>query len=183
VDRVVSVAGARFCAEEDLGVVVEKEMLPLDALRIEDDLDCVPFLPPWACALGDKLWLTNEHARGMSMSMSMSSDDVSGEGGGSFLSTMQHASTKYIPQSVFLQRGHELSWTDSVYTNVRLLETIMNENTVHRIKSHRDKLANFASELKSSASSQDLKSKSGMKEGREPPSISECAKNETIKKR
>lgn len=61
VKRIISIAGARFLDTRD----IEKAtlLLPKDNLRVEDDLDIVTYLPPWASPLGDKLWLTNDHVR------------------------------------------------------------------------------------------------------------------------
>lgn len=61
VKRVISVAGARFIDARDVDKAVA--FIPKDNLRVEDDLDIVTYLPPWASSVGDKLWLTNEHVR------------------------------------------------------------------------------------------------------------------------
>ena len=125
VQKVLSVAGARFCAKEDVKIA-NKLLHRVDALRIEDDLDCVPLLPPWANAVGDRLWFTDD--------TSSSVEDPK-------------TSVKYIPREIYLEKEHELSWTDNVFTNLRLLETIMSENVTHRISSHREKLAKLRDSL------------------------------------
>lgn len=120
VQRVISVAGARFCARKDISVA--STLLPNDTLRIEDDLDCVPFLPPWASSVGDKLWLTNirhDFALGF------------------------ESAVKYIPRTAYLEGGgNDLSWTDDIFTNLRLPEALGMQNTTHRLRSHRKKLLN-----------------------------------------
>lgn len=120
VQKVTAIAGARFCSFDDLEKATA--LLPRDAIRIEDDLDCVPFLPPWACSTGDKLWLTNETNRG------------SGE---------MKTSIKYIPRSVFLEKDGQLLWTDDVFMNLRLPEALRVQNVSHRIRSYRAKLSNL----------------------------------------
>jgi hypothetical protein len=120
VQRVISVAGARFCAKKD--VLVASSLLPNDTLRIEDDLDCVPFLPPWARSVGDKVWLTN----------------IRDKVGSGFKTAV-----KYIPRRAYLEGGNNyLSWTDDVFTNLRLPEALGMQNTTHRLRSHRMKLLN-----------------------------------------
>ena len=118
VEKVTSIAGARFCAFDDLEKA--NNLLPRDALRIEDDLDCVPFFPPWASSPGDKLWLTHETGQ------------IFGK---------PKTSVKYIPRSVYLEKGSELRWTDDVYLNLRLFEALKVQNVSHRIKSYRQKLS------------------------------------------
>lgn len=61
VKRIISVAGARFLDRRDIDKAIM--LIPKDNLRVEDDLDIVTHIPPWASAVGDKLWLTNEHVR------------------------------------------------------------------------------------------------------------------------
>jgi len=124
VTKVVSVAGARFCGKDD--VAMANELLPNDCLRIEDDLDCVPFLPPWASSAGDKLWFVNDTSTSLEK---------------------PETSVKYIPSSICLDKEHGLSWSEDVYTNLRLPETIMSETTTHRISSHRAKLADLINSL------------------------------------
>jgi len=126
VQRVISVAGARFCAKKD--VLAASSLLPNDTLRIEDDLDCVPFLPPWASSVGDKLWLTN----------------IRNDIGSGF-----KLAAKYIPRKVYLESGNELSWTDDVFTNLRLPEALGVQNTTHRLRSHRMKLLNGLEQIDS----------------------------------
>ena len=115
VKSVLSVAGARYVAEED--VQKAKAYLPKDSLRIEDDLDCVPFLPPWAASLGDRLWITNVGNR---------------------------ASVKFI---AFDEHDQHLEWTDDVFTNLRLPEALMKQSETHRIRSYLDKLSTIQNDL------------------------------------
>eukprot|EP00979_Chaetoceros_neogracilis_P007728 scaffold1647_cov232-Chaetoceros_neogracile.AAC.10 len=120
VEKVTSIAGTRFCAFDDLEKA--NKLLPRDALRIEDDLDCVPFLPPWASSAGDKLWFTHD---------------------GSQIFGRPQTSVKYIPRSVYLQKQHQLSWTDNIYLNLRLPEALKEQNISHRIRSYRQKLSSL----------------------------------------
>jgi len=124
VEKVTSIAGARFCSFHDLEKA--NALLPRDAIRIEDDLDCVPFFPPWACSTGDKLWFTNDTNRGL------------GE---------MKTSAKYIPRSVYLEKDSQLLWTDDVFMNLRLPEALRVQNVSHRIRSYRAKLSNLFGNL------------------------------------
>jgi hypothetical protein len=56
--KVTTVAAPRFCTQE--GVTKLTALLPPDTLRIEDDCDVVPLLPPFAHHVGDKLWLVHK---------------------------------------------------------------------------------------------------------------------------
>ena len=55
--KLTTVAAPRFCNAS--GVPILSKLLPPDTLRIEDDRDIVPFLPPFGCHLGDLLWLVD----------------------------------------------------------------------------------------------------------------------------
>jgi hypothetical protein len=57
--RVTSVAAPRFCATR-AGASIVESLLPTDNLRIENDTDCVPFLPPFGHNVGNKLYLIDE---------------------------------------------------------------------------------------------------------------------------
>ena len=54
--RVTSVGAPRFCASASSAAVL-LSMLPNDTLRIENDTDVVPLLPPFGHHVGNKLWL------------------------------------------------------------------------------------------------------------------------------
>jgi hypothetical protein len=122
--RSTAIAGARFCHEDCIERA--EELLPEDTLRIEDDMDGVPFLPPWAHSVGPKLWLASC-------------------GNGAHFSY-------YIPKnncqrtSPFKEK--ELSWVDSFWTNCRLFETIASVYTTHRIPSHTHRIRELADEIR-----------------------------------
>jgi hypothetical protein len=54
--RVTTAGAPRFCATEADAAHLLRQ-LPSDYLRIEQELDFVPFLPPFGAHAGDKLWL------------------------------------------------------------------------------------------------------------------------------
>lgn len=56
--KLTTVAAPRFCNASSVHVL--KTLIPKDTLRIEDDVDMVPFLPPFGHSLGDKLWLVDK---------------------------------------------------------------------------------------------------------------------------
>ena len=134
VTKVTAIAGARFCDPKD--VYNANNLLPKDALRIEDDLDIVPFLPPWASALGDKLWLVNDVHNKESDLANVSS----------LSSTMYKP--KYISRSALLDNNNPLHWVDNSWTNIRVPETIRVQNKSHRITSHRSKLQLLIEDLR-----------------------------------
>ncbi len=131
VSKVTAVAGARFCDPKD--VLVANDLLPNDALRIEDDLDGVPFLPPWASGIGDKLWLVNK-CDNMIGSSSLPKESA----------TLYQP--KYVPREVLvLAHGNDndrqtLKWIDDCWTNIRIPEIVRVINRTHRISSHKEKL-------------------------------------------
>jgi hypothetical protein len=59
--RVTTVGEPRFCAQ-DADAERLLELLPKDHLRVENDQDFVPFLPPFGSHIGNKLWLINNHS-------------------------------------------------------------------------------------------------------------------------
>ncbi|KAL3803766.1 hypothetical protein ACHAW5_004617 [Stephanodiscus triporus] len=61
VTRVTSIAGPRFCRGIKERGVLEK-WLPKEAIRIEDDLDIVTYLPPIGVSVGDKMWFAKDKA-------------------------------------------------------------------------------------------------------------------------
>ena len=54
--RATSIAGPPFCSSSNSASVV-RSLLPKDSLRIVNDTDPVPFLPPFCHHVGNKLWL------------------------------------------------------------------------------------------------------------------------------
>jgi hypothetical protein len=56
--KLTTVAAPRFCNAS--GVPILSRYLPPDTLRIEDDRDIVPFLPPFGRHLGDLVWLVDK---------------------------------------------------------------------------------------------------------------------------
>lgn len=58
VTRTTAVAAPRFCASRSSAQAMEA-LLPAENLRIESDIDFVPFLPPFACHTGNKLYLVD----------------------------------------------------------------------------------------------------------------------------
>ena len=130
VTKVTAVAGARFCDPND--VKIANDLLPRDSLRIEDDLDGVPFLPPWASSVGDKLWLVNDYHN--------KQNDTS--------SSLSQYEPKYIPREILLKEDHPLDWVDSCWTNIRLAEILSVINTTHRISSHKTKIQSIINRFK-----------------------------------
>lgn len=59
--RCTTVGEPRFCAQEaDADRLLS--LLPKDHLRVENDQDFVPFLPPFGSHIGNKLWLINNRS-------------------------------------------------------------------------------------------------------------------------
>jgi hypothetical protein len=56
--RVTTVGEPRFCSPDANGDRL-LELLPKDFLRVENDQDFAPFLPPFGSHIGNKLWLIN----------------------------------------------------------------------------------------------------------------------------
>ena len=106
VTNVLSVAGPRVCRRIEDGNVLERS-LPKQTLRIENDVDIVPLLPPSGVSVGDKLWL------------------VSDEG-------QQNA---FILSKSWL-RDPENSWSESIWLNMKVFETVINQHKAHRIATH-----------------------------------------------
>lgn len=115
VKRVTAVAAPRFVEEE--ATCHLQSLLPKDSLRIEDDYDLVPFLPPHMKSLGDKLWL--------------SSSDFT-----------RRNRAYYVPfQS---SQKEDAWWLDSFLINSRLPESMVHIKTAHRIRSYADKIKALA---------------------------------------
>lgn len=56
--RVTTVGAPRICATKT-GALNVQNLLPKDTIRIENDTDIVPFLPPFGESVGNKLYLLN----------------------------------------------------------------------------------------------------------------------------
>ena len=118
VKRATAVAAPRFVEEEAAEHL--QTLLPKDSLRIEDDFDFVPFLPPHMKGLADKLWL--------------SSSDFPG----------RHRAY-YVPfQS---SQREDAWWLDSFLVNSRLPESFVHIKTAHRIPSYVAKIKALAKEM------------------------------------
>lgn len=118
VKRATAVAAPRFVEEEATNQL--QTLLPKDSLRIEDDCDFVPFLPPHMKGLGDKLWL-------------------------SYSDFLGRNSAYYVPfESI---QKEELWWVDSFLVNSRLPESFARIKTVHRIPSYVAKIKALAKEM------------------------------------
>ena len=130
--RSTAIAGARFCHEDCIERA--EELLPADTLRIEDDMDGVPFLPPWAHSVGSKLWLASS-GNGAHFSYYLPKD-------------------KCQKSSCFKEK--ELSWVDSFWTNCRLFETVASIYTTHRIPSHTRRIRELAHEIRKRTSTKEI---------------------------
>ena len=115
VKRATAVAAPRFVEEAAADHLTS--LLPKDSLRIEDDCDFVPFLPPHMKGLGDKLWLSSSHSESRDRAY-------------------------YVP---FQSEG--AWWLDSFLVNSRLPESFAHIKTVHRIHTHVAKIRALAEEM------------------------------------
>ncbi|KAL3793658.1 hypothetical protein HJC23_010230 [Cyclotella cryptica] len=116
ISRVTSVAGPRFCRGLKERDVLEK-WLPADTIRIEDDLDLVTYLPPFGVSVGDKLWLVSDCCDGHKK------DDV-----------------YMLPREWMEDKLGKSDWVESVWLNLRLFESLRQQNTTHRVSSYAKKL-------------------------------------------
>lgn len=137
VTKVTAVAGARFCDPND--VKIANDLLPRDSLRIEDDLDAVPFLPPWASSVGDKLWLVNDYHN--------KANDPS---------SLLRYEPKYIQREILLNQDHSLDWVDNCWTNIRLPEILSAVSSTHRIISHKLKIQDLTKRFKDDENSRNI---------------------------
>lgn len=121
VKRVTSVAAPRFCEEGDVDTL--HSLLPKDSLRIEDDMDIVPYLPPHERGLGDKLWFANDGRRDKAY---------------------------YVPfrGTTSSTRKEDDWWLESVFINTRIPETLSHLNSTHRIPSYVAKIESLAEVVK-----------------------------------
>ena len=118
VTNVTTVAGPRLCRGPDDRDILESH-LPNQTIRIENDLDIVPYIPPYGVSAGDKLWLVSDKGRAKAfMLLKEWIDDPTN------------------------------SWTESVLLNLKLFESIWNQSNTHRIATHVTKLKNLADDIK-----------------------------------
>ena len=113
---VTSVTSPRFCNHEAAEALAP--LLPSESLRIEDDLDAVPYLPPFESNLGDKLWLVSR--RGDQKDAYFVSSDVC----------------------------RESKWADSALINWRMPETAACIYKVHRVPSYVRKILSLTREVR-----------------------------------
>lgn len=106
VTNVLSVAGPRVCRGYNDRDILEG-LLPKQTIRIENDLDIVPFLPPSGVSAGDKLWLVSDKGQ----------EKI-------FL----------LPKAWLTDPIN--SWAESVILNLKLFETIWNQSKTHKIATH-----------------------------------------------
>jgi len=125
--RVTSIAGAKFCGVGEGRKRVEDCLLPVDALRIEDDLDGVQFLPPWGCSVGDKLWFVTGKD-GRKSARYLSRQDIAG------------SSSSGLSNSVW-------QWVDSMLWNCRVPETLYGITRTHRVQSYVSRITELVKEM------------------------------------
>ena len=114
--RVTSVASHRFCNHEAAEALAP--LLPPESLRIEDDLDAVPYLPPFESNLGDKPWFVSR--RGDQKDAYFVSSDVC----------------------------RESKWADSALINWRMPESAACIDKVHRVPSYVCNLLSLTREVR-----------------------------------
>lgn len=106
VTHVLSVAGPRVCrADKDRDTL--ESLLPNQTIRIENDLDIVPYLPPSGVSCGEKLWLVSD----------------------------QGQEKAFILPKAWL-KDPENSWAESVLFNLKLFETLWCQSKTHKIATH-----------------------------------------------
>jgi len=134
VRKCTSIASPRFCDEESRIRVEKEELLPEDALRIEDDLDGVQFLPSRGSSLGDKLWFVTE-----------SSGGSGGKKSARYLSRQDiFPSDATINTKVDVDKWN---WVDSLWWNCRLPEILYGISTIHRVPSYVGRLQELQKEM------------------------------------
>ena len=112
VTNVLSVAGPRVCrAEKDRDAL--ERLLPNQTIRIENDLDIVPFLPPSGVSAGDKLWLVSDKGQEKAF---------------------------MLPKAWLKDPAN--SWAESVLLNLKLFETIWYQSKTHTVATHVTRLKN-----------------------------------------
>ena len=106
VTNVLSVAGPRVCRGYNDRDILER-LLPKQTIRIENDLDIVPYLPPAGVSAGDKLWLVSDKGQ----------------------------EKIFILPKAWLKDPSN-SWAESVLMNLKFCETIWNQSKTHKIATH-----------------------------------------------
>lgn len=106
VTNVLSVAGPRVCRGYEDRDILER-LLPKQTIRIENDLDIVPYLPPSGVSAGDKLWLVTDKGQ----------------------------EKIFLLPKTWLNDPIN-SWVESVALNLKLFETIWNQSKTHKIATH-----------------------------------------------
>jgi hypothetical protein len=107
--QVTGVEAPRLCATRESALKLQKN-LPTDTLRIENDVDPVPFLPPFGYSVGNKLYLVDSIRKAAYLpfySRSASADPI--------------------------DKKNFKNWTDSVFINARLWEIISKRGKSHRV--------------------------------------------------
>ena len=118
ITNVLAVAGPRLCRGYEDRKVFEK-YLPIHTIRIENDFDLVPYLPPSGVSAGDKLWLVSDE--GIEKAFLLLKDWID------------------EPSN---------QWAESVLLNcvAKIFSIIKNQNQSHRIATHVAKLNKLAEE-------------------------------------
>jgi hypothetical protein len=116
ISKVTSVGGPRFCRGIEERVVLEK-WLPSKTIRIEDDLDLVTYLPPIGVSVGDKLWLVSDYRDGEKK------DEV-----------------YMLPREWMEDQSGVSEFTESVWLNLRLFESLRKQYVTHKVLSYVQKL-------------------------------------------
>ena len=106
VTNVLSVGGPRLCRGYQDRDILES-LLPKQTIRIENDLDIVPYLPPSGVAAGDKLWLVTDEGQ---------------------------EKVFMLPKA--WMNNPTNSWAESVLLNLKLFETAWNQSKTHKIATH-----------------------------------------------
>lgn len=113
VTKLTTIGEPAYVADEHAARVLQ-DLLPANRLRVEDDLDFVPFLPPFGShVVGNKLWLT------------------------------ACAGARFVPKTSSLSTNEHDSaaWTDSVLVNFCVPEILLSNGKPHRIPNYLERLA------------------------------------------
>jgi Lipase (class 3) len=103
VTQVTSIEAPRICATKTSAKRLQS-LLPPDTLRIENDVDPIPLLPPFAYTVGNKLYLVDSLGK-----------------------------MAYLPANAN-NNNNINSWTDSVFVNARVWEILSSQGRTHRVK-------------------------------------------------
>jgi len=164
VNRCTSIAAPRFCPSSSVSQVLKQ--LPRDSLRIENDLDGIPFLPMWGSPVGDKLWFVSSgdgthSAKFIPMSliqhqeaeMNKNGND-DGKGGPTTTTTTEAAttittvkSTSHEEEGTMKNAIRALEWVDSIWINSRLPETAGVITRTHRIPAYVSRVNELIQEM------------------------------------